>query len=254
VKNILEVKNVGLSYSLGKGSFEVIDKISFDVHENEFLTIVGPSGCGKSSLIRIIAGLLNPSKGEVLYRHRQVHGPQQGMSLVFQNFALLPWKTAIENVQLSLINSNLSKEEIEKRSGDAIKAVNLSGFETAYPGELSGGMKQRVGIARALVSYPDIILMDEPFSALDDLTAEQLRGELHYILKNKDIPVKSVIMVSHNVEEVVELSDRTIVLSKPPAKIIDTLSISMKYPRSKRSTEFQGLMNRIYKDLYSAEA
>ncbi len=254
MKKILEVNNVGLSYSMGKGNFEVIDKVSFNVYENEFLTIVGPSGCGKSSLIRIISGLLEPTRGEVVYRRRKVNGPQMGMSMVFQNFALLPWKNAIENVQLSLINSNLSREEIEKRSNDAIKAVNLSGFETAYPGELSGGMKQRVGIARALVSYPDIILMDEPFSALDDLTAEQLRGELHYILKSKNIPVKSVIMVSHNVEEVVELSDRSIVLSKPPARIIDTLSLSMKYPRNKHSPEFQKAMDRIYKDLYSAEA
>jgi NitT/TauT family transport system ATP-binding protein len=247
---LISVKDVSLSFMRDKLESKIIDNVSFDIHEGEFTSIVGPSGCGKSSLIRIITGLLEPTKGEVLYHNVKVKNPPIGMSLVFQNFALLPWRTAIENVKLALENTTLSEHEIIKRSADMLKKANLEGYEAAYPSELSGGMKQRVGIARALVSDPEIILMDEPFSSLDDLTASQLRSEVYSILKNESTVVKAVIMVSHNVEEVVSLSDRVIVLHKPPSHIVDDIRIKIKYPRNKNSTKFTSIVNRIYKDLY----
>ncbi len=249
-KEILKVENVALDFVTENAKLNVIDNISFSINEYEFISIVGPSGCGKSSLIRIIAGLLKPTKGKVIYHGKSVNSPPKGMSLVFQNFALLPWKTALENTKLALETTNMSESERVKKSMNMLSKVNLEGFETAYPAELSGGMKQRVGIARALVSNPEILLMDEPFSALDDLTASQLRAEVYSLLKDTKTSVKSVILVSHNVEEVSSLSDKVIVLSKPPSKIVDTVSIKLKYPRNKRNTALVGIENRIYADLY----
>ncbi len=249
-QTILEVDGISLEFMHGKLKYNVIDDISFDVKEYEFLSIVGPSGCGKSSLIRIIAGLLSPTKGRVRFYGKEVIKPEQGMSLVFQNFALLPWLTALENVELALASSGMSSGEIHDKSMKVLEKVNLSGFEATYPSELSGGMKQRVGMARALVSSPKLLLMDEPFSSLDDLTASQLRAEVVSILKNTKTSVKSVIMISHNVDEVAHMSDKIIVMSKPPSKIVDKISIEMKYPRSKGNKTIEGIINRIYSDLY----
>ncbi len=249
-KEILSIDNVSLDFIREGAKMHVIDDISFNVGELEFLSIVGPSGCGKSSLIRIIAGLLKPTKGRVIYNGHEVTEPPRGISLVFQNFALLPWKTALENTKLALETTKMSETERIKKSMNALAKVNLEGFENAYPSELSGGMKQRVGIARALVSDPEVVLLDEPFSSLDDLTASQLRDELYTLLKDKSNSVKSVILVSHNVEEVASLSDKVIVLSKPPSKIVDTVSIKLKHPRNKRNTALIGITNRIYSDLY----
>ena len=250
----LSVEHVGLSFPKEKGDLEVIEDVSFEAHEYEFISIVGPSGCGKSSLIRIIAGLQQPTHGQVTYKGSVVEDPPQGMALVFQNFALLPWKTALDNVELALSNTPMDHDEKHERSMKALKMMHLEGFESAYPAELSGGMKQRVGIARALVSNPDLVLMDEPFSALDNLTAEELRAEMHSMLKNKHLPVNNIIMVSHNAEEVVELSDRIIVLSKPPSTVIDNIEVDLKYPRDKRGRSFASLMDRIYEDLYAAKS
>jgi NitT/TauT family transport system ATP-binding protein len=175
------------------------------------------------------------------------------MSMIFQNIALIPWKTALENVELAMENSKMNEKERKEKCIKALDEVKLQGFETAYPSELSGGMRQRVGVARALVSGPELLLMDEPFSSLDELTAEQLRGEVHGMLKNRGLKVKSVIMVSHNVDEVVELSDRIIVLSKPPSKIVDDIKVGLKYPREKQSKEFGSITDRIFKDLYAAQ-
>ncbi len=249
-EEILKIENVSLDFMRNDVKQHVIEDISFSVDEFEFLSIVGPSGCGKSSLIRIIAGLLEPTKGKVLYRGNEVTEPPKGISLVFQNFALLPWRSALDNVKLALESSQISEHEMLRRSKIALRKVNLDGFESAYPAELSGGMKQRVGIARALVSNPEVVLMDEPFSALDDLTASQLRAEMYSLLKDPNNSVKSVILVSHNVEEVASLSDKVIVLAKPPSKVVDTVSIKMKYPRNRRNTTFLSIVNRIYADLY----
>ena len=230
-----------------------MDNVSFSVYDDEFVSIIGPSGCGKSSLIRTIIGLQKPTHGKVLFNERDVRGPPYGMSMIFQNIALIPWKTAIENVKLAIEDAKMSEAVKDKKCLDALDQVKLQGFETAYPSELSGGMRQRVGVARALVSGPEVLLMDEPFSSLDELTAEQLRGEIHSILKNEKLRVRSVIMVSHNVEEVVELSDRIIVLSKIPSRIVDDIRVKMEYPRNRQSSEFTKITDRIFKDLYSAE-
>ncbi len=251
-KPLIKVNNVKLSFSRDNLNYEVIKNISFDAYTNQFLSIIGPSGCGKSSLIRIIAGLLQPSGGTVHYKGSAVHSPPQGISLVFQDFALLPWLTVLDNVKLSLLDSGLSDDNIDEKSRKMLEIVQLKGFENVYPAELSGGMKQRVGIARALVSDPQVLLMDEPFSSLDALTAEQLRSETRSILKDYGTSVKLVIMVSHSVDEVVEISDRVIALAKAPSRIVDDFKINLKYPRDKQSKEFYKYENKIYKDLYTA--
>ncbi len=250
MNEILSVEHISMSFNVEGTMFNVIDNVNFKAYENEFLSIIGPSGCGKSTLIRIISGLLEPASGRVLYRGSEIRYPPLGMSLVFQDFALLPWLTALENVKIGLSKYRMNDEEKTEKSKKALAQVGLNGFEDVYPAELSGGMKQRVGIARAIVSDPEILLMDEPFSSLDSLTAEQLRGEVHNILKDANIPVKLVIMVSHNVEEVVELSDRIIILSKPPSHVIDDITVKMKYPRDRKSETFDAYENRIYKSIY----
>lgn len=252
-KTLLRAENVSISYVLGESEYKVVDRISFSVQQNEFLSIIGPSGCGKSSLIRVMIGLQEASSGKVVFLGKEVRGPPEGMSMVFQNIALIPWKTALENVMLAMTNEQLSSSERESKAIDALDLVHLKGFEHAYPAELSGGMKQRVGVARAIVVNPEILLMDEPFSSLDELTAEELRGELHNILTDKKMPVKSVVLVSHNVEEVVELSDRVLVMSKPPSKIVDIARIRLPYPRNKRSRGFESSVDRIMSSLYIAE-
>lgn len=249
---ILSVENISLSFLRGRLKYEVIGGISFKAYLDEFLSIIGPSGCGKSSLIRIIAHLLEPTTGRVIYKGSVVREVPRGIALIFQDFALLPWLTALDNVKLALENTNMHEEQKNEIARTKLSEVNLEGFENTYPNELSGGMKQRVGIARALASNPEVILMDEPFSSLDALTAEQLRGEVHTILK-KSKAVKLVIMVSHSVDEVVEISDRVIALSKPPSKVVDDMKIPLGYPRNKESTQFYSYVNRLYKDLYTAE-
>ncbi len=253
-QSILEVKDVSLTFPIeGDGGYQVIGSVSFNAMNNEFLSIIGPSGCGKSTLIRIILGLQAPTRGRIVYEGKAVREPMDGMALVFQNFALIPWKTALDNVKLALANKDMSEEEKDKKAKDALEKVKLGGFETAYPPELSGGQKQRVGIARALASDPSLLLMDEPFSSLDELTAEELREETYSLLKNKTTLPRSVIMVSHNVEEVIELSDRIIVLSKPPSHIVDVVEVKLKYPRDRRSDAFDKIAQRLYKGLYTAE-
>ncbi|MDE1855787.1 MAG: ABC transporter ATP-binding protein [Candidatus Micrarchaeota archaeon] len=254
MKPILELDNVRLYFSKGRFRTEIIKDVSFEAYKDEFVSIIGPSGCGKSSLIRIISGLLQSNGGEVLYNGAEVLSPPRGMSLVFQDFALLPWLTALENVKLALSDSNESEESKERRCKKMLQEVGLKGSAEAYPKELSGGMKQRVGIARALVSNPEVLLMDEPFSSLDAITADQLRKETHHLLKNKKTSVKLVIMVSHSIEEVIEVSDRIIVLDRVPTSIIDDIYVKMKYPRDMRSKQYFELASRLRKLLHSAQS
>ncbi len=245
-QKMIQIKDI--SYEVGDGSL-IIDDLSFDCEKDEFVSIIGPSGCGKSTLLRIIAGLIKPAKGKITYIGREVNGPALGMSFVFQDFALLPWLTNLENVKIGCSMMNLSDSEKEKKSEIMLDKLGLGGFEKSYPNVLSGGMKQRVGIARALVSDPKILLMDEPFSSLDELTAETLRSDIIYHLKSKNLPVNSVIMVTHNVEEAVELSDKIIILSKKPSRVVAVRHIDMKRPRNKRSGEFLDIMDFIYATL-----
>jgi NitT/TauT family transport system ATP-binding protein len=241
---MVEANNIAFGY--GDSGAKIIDDISFIANKGEFITLMGPSGCGKSTLLRIIAGLVKPSAGKIYYLNKQVTAPTLGMSFVFQDFALLPWLTNIDNIKLGLSLVNITDAEKTKKAEELIDRFGLNGFEDYYPNVLSGGMKQRVGIARAIVSEPQVLLMDEPFSALDELTANTLRSDIIYMLESKDISVNSIIMVSHNVEEAVELSDKVIVLSNKPTVVKEIVSIKSRRPRSKKSDEFLRLVDHIY--------
>ncbi len=222
----------------------VFEDISFEV-QKEFLCIVGPSGCGKSTLLRIIDGLDKPTSGQVLFNGEPVNGPSPKMAMIFQTFALIPWKTVLGNVEMALASLPIPKEEQVKISKKYIQDVGLEGFETSYPKELSGGMKQRVGIARALALQPEVFLMDEPFSSLDALTAENLRREVLDIWRDPVYPTNSVVMVTHNVQEAVYMADRVLVLSARPAKIIDDCQITLSRPRNQRDPGLYEFTDRI---------
>ncbi len=243
---IIEAKDVSFSFEEEQ---QVIENISFSADNEEFVSIIGPSGCGKSTFLRMVAGLIKPSKGGIFYKDRKIEGPSRNIAFVFQDFALLPWLTNIENVKIGYSMLKISELEKNKRANELLESFGLGGFEYSYPNMLSGGMKQRVGIARALASEPEVLLMDEPFSALDELTANTLRYDVLEQLKSRKHSVKSVIMVTHNVEEAVELSDKIVVLSGKPSKVLEIKTIKMKRPVSKRSKEFLDAVEQIYKVL-----
>jgi NitT/TauT family transport system ATP-binding protein len=244
---IISVENVSLDFRKEKEQLPVLVDVSFEAYKDEFVAVTGPSGCGKSTLLRIIAGLNKPSSGVVKFRGVPITKPRPEVAMIFQNFVLLPWRTALENVMFALENrQDLSEEEKKQRSIAALDDAGLKGFENVYPGELSGGMKQRVGIARAVALEPQALLMDEPFSSLDNITADHLRKEIYSLLINPSSPIQSVIMVSHNVDEIVELSDKVIVLSPRPAHVIDILKIDMPRPRDKKSEQFFAWVDKLY--------
>ncbi|MCL5412045.1 MAG: ABC transporter ATP-binding protein [Candidatus Marsarchaeota archaeon] len=247
--NIIVVDDVSFAYTnVGELAYEsmIISGVSFDVRRGEFVSLIGPSGCGKSTLLRIIAGLIRPRSGRVVYNGSVVNGPTRGISFVFQDFALLPWLTNIENVKLGLSFSSIDDNAKDEIANGLLEKLGLSGFEDAYPNSLSGGMKQRVGIARALASKPDVLLMDEPFSALDELTANLLRSDISAMLRGKDIQVSCVLMVTHNVDEAVELSDKIAVLSNRPSRLKGIIDVALPYPRNKRHKDFIDLTDRVY--------
>ncbi|MEM2955096.1 MAG: ABC transporter ATP-binding protein [Nitrososphaerales archaeon] len=245
VTPILDVRNVNKEFNLHGRKVPILKDVSFSIHENEFLSIVGPSGCGKSTLLRIILGLVPPDKGEIIYKGERIQSVNPHMSMVFQSFALLPWLNVIENVELGLEAQGIPKEQRQRRALKIIQEVGLEGFEDAYPRELSGGMKQRVGLARALVTDPEILLMDEPFSSLDPLIAEGLREEILKLWSDKSTSPEIVIMVTHNVEEAVYLSDRVIVLSHRPGTVLSEFDIDLQRPRNKRGQELYELVDKI---------
>lgn len=251
---ILEVKNVSKTFRNGV-EIKALENISFTVNYDEFLCIVGPSGCGKSTLLRIIAGLEKPDSGKVLFRGTEVTSPTPKITMVFQSFALLPWKTAIENVELPLIVNGFNKSEAKERALRYLKMVHLDGFENLYPHDLSGGMKQRVGLARALALQPEILLLDEPFSSLDELTAKDLRVLLLNIWSDPTLPTNNFIMITHNVEEAVMMADRIIVLSPRPGRIIGELKVKLPRPRFQhlRDTEFFQTVDKILEMLSTPE-
>jgi NitT/TauT family transport system ATP-binding protein len=244
--DVISVKDVSFSFANGA---KIIDDISFSSGEYEFVSIIGPSGCGKSTLLRIMAGLIKPTKGHIFYYGKEFSSPIKEISFVFQDFALLPWLTNEDNVKLGLSSYDMTDEEKTKKADDMLKKLELNGFENGYPNILSGGMKQRVGVARALVSDPKVLLMDEPFSSLDELTARSLRSEVLYTLKDKSLPLMSVIMVTHNVEEAVELSDKIVVLSNKPSKVREIKTVTLPSPRNRHSKEFQNLVDEVYASL-----
>jgi NitT/TauT family transport system ATP-binding protein len=233
---LLAIKDVNKEYADNNGrSITVLSDICLSIDHNEFISIIGPSGCGKSTLLRIIMGLESHTSGEVLFKGDIIKGKVNPfMTMVFQAFGLFPWLTVVENVEFGLESMHIPKVQRLKKSLSIIQDVGLEGFENAYPRELSGGMKQRVGIARALVTDPEILLMDEPFSSLDPLTAEALREEVLKVWSNKFSTPDIVIMVTHSVEEAVYMSDRIIILSHRPATIVKEVHINIPRPREKR--------------------
>ena len=228
------------------GELLVLEDVNLAINQREIVSLLGRSGCGKSTLLRIIAGLVAPTGGEVRFRGRRVTGPVQGIAMVFQNFALFPWLTVMENVELGLEAQGLPEKQLRRRALEAIDLIGMDGFESAYPRELSGGMRQRVGFARALVVNPDILLMDEAFSSLDVLTAETLRSDFFELWTEKKLALQGVLFVSHNIEEAVLLSDRILVLSSNPARIVAEIPVRLPHPRDRTGTAFRQLVDDIY--------
>lgn len=246
-KPIFTVKKISKSFKKAEQQeLLVLDRVNFQLYEDEIVALLGKSGSGKSTLLRIISGLSDPSSGTVTYRDHVVNGPVQGMAMVFQNFALLPWLTVLENVELGLEALRVPREERRTRSLKAIDIIGLDGFESAYPKELSGGMRQRVGFARALVINPDVLLMDEPFSALDVLTADNLKSDLLDLWEAKQTGTRGILFVTHNIEEAVLLANRVIVFDSDPGTIRAELTIDLPYPRTEQNTEFRKYVDQIY--------
>jgi NitT/TauT family transport system ATP-binding protein len=245
---LLDVSHVSQTYATGSGEARapVLQDVSLSLRSGEIVALLGRSGCGKSTLLRIIAGLAKPTQGSVTIAGEPVVGPAEGVSMVFQSFALFPWLSVLDNVEIGPRANGVPLDETRKRALKAIDIIGLDGFESAYPKELSGGMRQRVGFARALVMQPQILLMDEPFSALDVLTAETLRTDLLDIWQEGRMPIKSILMVTHNIEEAVLMCDRVLVLASNPGRIAAEIAIPLAHPRDRLDNDFRALVDRIY--------
>jgi NitT/TauT family transport system ATP-binding protein len=228
------------------GEHLVLDGVELALVQGQIVGLLGRTGSGKSTLLRLIAGLAQPSGGTITYLGNPVNAPAPGIAMVFQSFALFPWLTVLENVQLGLEALGLPESEIRKRALAAIDLIGLDGYESAYPRELSGGMRQRVGFARALVVHPNILLMDEPFSALDVLTAETLRTDFLELWGEGKLPIKGVILVTHNIEEAVLMCDRILLFSTNPGRIISEIKVDLKQPRNRLDPQFRDLVEKIY--------
>ena len=245
--DLLQVHNVRQAYHKeNNASLVVLDDVDVMLRSGEIVGLLGRSGSGKSTLLRIIAGLLPPTSGTVTWRGQTLDGPAEGVAMVFQSFALFPWLTVQENVELGLEAQGIAKDERERRAEAAIDLIGLGGYESAYPKELSGGMRQRVGLARALVVHPDLLLMDEPFSALDVLTAETLRTDLIDLWADGRLPVRSVLMVTHNIEEAVLMCDRILLFSSNPGRVANELTVPFPHPRNRQDPAFRALVDDIY--------
>jgi NitT/TauT family transport system ATP-binding protein len=244
---ILEASLVTKTFTTPDGrALPVLDDVSFTLREGEIVALLGKSGSGKSTLLRCIAGLIAPSAGTVSYRGTPLNGANPGVAMVFQSFALLPWLTVQQNVELAMQARDVPEAARRDKALRVIDLIGLDGFESAYPKELSGGMRQRVGFARALAVEPDALLMDEPFSALDVLTAANLRGELTRLWDNREFPTKAVLIVTHNIEEAVILADRILVLSSNPGRIRAELNVGLARPRDRHDPAFEQLVDTVY--------
>jgi NitT/TauT family transport system ATP-binding protein len=224
----------------------VLENVDLTIRAGEIVGLLGRSGSGKSTLLRIIAGLVSPSSGAATCRGEAIQGPPHGVAMVFQSFALFPWLTVLQNVELGLEALGVDSAERRKRALAAIDLIGLDGFESAYPKELSGGMRQRVGFARALVVHPDLLLMDEPFSALDVLTAETLRTDLVDLWMEGRLPIQSVLMVTHNIEEAVLMCDRILVFSSNPGRVAAEFKVDLVHPRNRLDPAFRQLVDNLY--------
>lgn len=244
---LIQLQNVAKSFLASDGSERtVLEKVDFSLNDGEIVALLGKSGSGKSTLLRIMAGLISADHGTCEYRGNAIYGPVNGVAMVFQSFALFPWLTVQQNVELGLEAQGVPAKEREKRADDILELIGLAGFGGALPRELSGGMKQRVGIARALVTNPDVLLMDEAFSALDVLTGETLRNDMLDLWEEKRIPTRGILVVSHNIEEAVMMADRVIIFSSNPGRIQYEINIDLPRPRNVDSSEIRALIDEVY--------
>ncbi|MFT9216917.1 MAG: ABC transporter ATP-binding protein, partial [Acetobacter malorum] len=244
---LVEARHVSQSYHKDSAvDLLVLDDVNLTLNAGEIVGLLGRSGSGKSTFLRILAGLLSPSSGEVLWKGNPLKGPADGVAMVFQSFALFPWMTVEENVALGLEAKGIPGEERDRRVENAIDLIGLGGYENAWPKELSGGMQQRVGLARALVVQPDLLLMDEPFSALDVLTAENLRTDLVELWSEKKLPVQAMLVVTHNIEEAVLICDRIMIFSSNPGRIAHALTVPFAHPRDREDPAFRQFVDHIY--------
>jgi len=243
---LLELDNVGQSYRSGQRTFVAVQDVNLTVQAGEFVALLGPSGCGKSTLLRIITGLQRPTSGAVLYRNQPLRGVNPHATIVFQTFALFPWLSVVDNVEIALKARGVPASLRTPRSVDLLDRVGLDGFENAYPRELSGGMRQKVGFARAMAVEPELLCLDEPFSALDVLSAESLRSDLIELWTSGSIPTKAILMVTHNIEEAVLMADRIVVMDKEPGRIVADIPNPLPYPRQRKEIAFTQLVDRVY--------
>jgi len=251
---IIEARGVAHAYAQPGGRCtDILTPTNLVIEPDKIVALLGSSGCGKSTLLRILSGLVSPSAGQVLWHGQPLNGHAPNVAIVFQSFALFPWLTVIENVEAPLRARGVGIFERRKRALRILDTVGLDGFETAYPKELSGGMKQRVGFARGLVVEPEVLFMDEPFSALDVLTAETLRGELLELWTSRRIPTRAIFIVTHNIEEAIELADRILVLAHRPASLRDDFLVELPHPRDHKSPRFLELVDHVYKVLTQPE-
>ncbi|HZR46086.1 MAG TPA: nitrate/sulfonate/bicarbonate ABC transporter ATP-binding protein [Candidatus Manganitrophaceae bacterium] len=246
IENLLQLQNIVKAYGRGTRQFLAVRDVNLQIKSGEFVCLLGPSGCGKSTLLRMIAGLNSPTSGTILYRGTPLKGVNPHATIVFQTFALYPWLTVQENVEIALKARGAPPGERAKRALKLIDTVGLDGFESAYPRELSGGMRQKVGFARAMAVEPELLCLDEPFSALDVLSADALRGELIELWQNKTLPTKAVLMVTHNIEEAVLMADRIVVMAKDPGRIVAEIEVTLRHPRSRKDIAFQAQVDKVY--------
>jgi NitT/TauT family transport system ATP-binding protein len=245
--DLLDMRGICRSFPKGSGEeLLVLENVDLTIRSGEIVGLLGRSGSGKSTLLRIIAGLMSPSAGVAKCRGERIEGPPSGVAMVFQSFALFPWLTVLQNVELGLEALGVDAAERRKRAIAAIDLIGLDGFESAYPKELSGGMRQRVGFARALVVNPDLLLMDEPFSALDVLTAENLRTDVIDLWIEGRLPIKSMLMVTHNIEEAILMCDRILILASNPGRVATEITIDLPHPRNRLDPVFRQLVDSIY--------
>ena len=243
---LLNVQHVVKAYGRAPKQFVAVKDVNLQIQPGEFVCLLGPSGCGKSTLLRIIAGLNYATEGQVVYRGQRLTGVNPHATIVFQTFALYPWLTVLQNVEVALKSRGVPPAERRPRAVKLIDTVGLDGFESAYPRELSGGMRQKVGFARAMAVEPELLCLDEPFSALDVLSAEALRGELMELWLNKLLPIQAVLMVTHNIEEAVLMADRIVVMAKDPGHVVTEMRVGLRHPRHRKDTAFQSLVDKVY--------
>ncbi len=246
---LLSLEGISKSYGRASRTFLAVEGIDLQIRRGEFVCLLGPSGCGKSTLLRIIAGLNAPTAGRVLYRGTPLEGVNPHATIVFQTFALYPWLTVEENVEVALKARGVDRAERHARAARLIDMVGLDGFESAYPRELSGGMRQKVGFARAMAVEPELLCLDEPFSALDVLSAEALRGELMELWLDKTLPTQAILLVTHNIEEAVSMGDRIVVMGKDPGHIVGETAVTLRHPRRRKDTAFNALVDKVYADV-----